>query len=52
MTLDVFASETGYYNFATYIGSSPDIAVTIGQSSKPDGASDWSESPTSFEAGC
>ena len=31
MTLDVFASETGYYNFATYTGSSPDIAVTIGQ---------------------
>jgi len=31
ITLDVFASETGYYNFATYTGSSPDIAVTIGQ---------------------
>ena len=31
MSLDVFASETGYYNFATYTGSSPDIAVTIGQ---------------------
>ena len=30
MTLDVFASETGYYNFATYTGSSPDIAVVDG----------------------
>jgi hypothetical protein len=31
MSLDMFASETGYYNFANHTGSSPDIHVTIGQ---------------------
>ena len=31
MSIDVFASETGYYNFANHTGSSPDIHVTIGQ---------------------
>ena len=31
MSLDVFASETGYYNFKGYTGSSPDIQVTIGK---------------------
>ena len=31
MSLDMFASETGYYNIANHTGSSPDIHVTIGQ---------------------
>jgi len=31
MSLDPFASETGYYNFKGYTGSSPDIQVTIGK---------------------
>ena len=31
MSLDTFASETGYYNFAGYMGSSPTIRATIGQ---------------------
>ena len=31
MSLDTFASETGYYNFANYMGSSPTIRATIGQ---------------------
>jgi hypothetical protein len=31
MSLDVFASETGYYTFAGQSGSSPDIHVTIGE---------------------
>ena len=31
MSLDPFASETGYYNFANYTGSSPTIRATIGQ---------------------
>jgi len=29
MSLDMFASETGYYNIAGHTGSSPDIFVTI-----------------------
>ena len=31
MSLDIFASETGYYNIAGLTGSSPDIVVTIGK---------------------
>ena len=31
MSIDPYASETGYYNFAGYAGSSPDIYVEIGQ---------------------
>ena len=31
MSLDPFASETGYYNFAEHTGSSPDIIVRIGE---------------------
>jgi hypothetical protein len=32
VTLDPYSSETGYYNFAGYTGSSPDITVNIGDS--------------------
>ena len=31
MSLDMFASETGYYNVANHTGSSPTITATIGQ---------------------
>ena len=43
MSLDPFASETGYYNFANYTGSSPTIRATIGQTYTFDqsDASNW-----------